>query len=410
MRRVPFGLFRRNSAILSTGTVERQEQPDSSLPDICDGEVSARALEKRDAGKRGRHRHLTFKGILEESKLCNDTNVERQANRFLKKAASDFERDRPPHDVNWPMAMEAVRQAEHHYPIRYFDKEEMEDIQARVITYNLAKVVNNSLALKKLVDLGVDLANWEKHDWVGFALTLNFEETVAPRVRFLAQLGLRSQQIAQVLTDGAEFLQQDMDALKNRVTYLKSKAFNAKQIVTIVSDDPSWLTFSVDEIDARLGYFQKTFQLTGDTVRALALALPNLITWPGVPGQIRYNYFTLKEVCGFTPEECKQVLLGSPEVWMIEDERYIQETFDFLHNDVGFPHELLVKFSHCLTVRRRNISARHMFLKFLGRDQFDPQKANYVSPDALVTATDLEFCQNSAKSSIDTFNQFMKTL
>ncbi len=49
-------------------------------------------------------------------------------------------------------------------------------------------MVNDSRTLKKLVDLGVALAEWERkeNDWTDLALRLDFDADVAPRVRILA--------------------------------------------------------------------------------------------------------------------------------------------------------------------------------------------------------------------------------
>jgi hypothetical protein len=58
-------------------------------------------------------------------------------------------------------------------------------------------------------------------------------------------------------------LEQDHEDLKTRVAYLISKRFAAEQIAHIVTQAPRWLCFAVKGIDGRLGYFQKTFGLTG---------------------------------------------------------------------------------------------------------------------------------------------------
>ena len=137
---------------------------------------------------------------------------------------------------------------------------------------------------------------------------------------------------------------------------------------------------------------------------------PDLITWPGVPGQIRFNNFALKELCGFNSFEMKTILLSAPEVFKMENEKDLQNAFNFLHNDVGFPHKLLIKFPSCLTVDVAPIKPRFEFLKKLGRDQFDPAKPNYVSPEKLAQLSDLEFCERVAKSSVHLYNDFLKTI
>jgi mTERF domain-containing protein len=66
-----------------------------------------------------------------------------------------------------------------------------------------------------------------------------------------------------VLTRAPALLEQDHEDLKTRVAYLISKRFAAEQIAHIVTHAPRWLCFAVKGIDGRLGYFQKTFGLTG---------------------------------------------------------------------------------------------------------------------------------------------------
>ena len=84
--------------------------------------------------------------------------------------------------------------------------------------------------------------------------------------------------------------------------------------------------------------------------------------------------------------------------------------FDFAHNHMGLSHQQIVQFPHVLLTRDFRMRQRHGFLKLLGRDQYDPSKPNYVSPLALVSGTDAEFCFTFAKSSLQAFNDFLKTL
>ncbi len=83
---------------------------------------------------------------------------------------------------------------------RYYETVELEDLQEKCITYNMAKVINESPTLKKLVDLGVELYKWEEKigkvrpgqkdaenlNWTDIGLRLDFDTHVAPKVRLLA--------------------------------------------------------------------------------------------------------------------------------------------------------------------------------------------------------------------------------
>ncbi len=105
--------------------------------------------------------------------------------------------------------------------------------------------------------------------------------------------------IGYIFTKNAPLLLEDVDHLQTRLGYLRSKKFSGAMVRSVLCDNPYWLTYTVEEIDARLGYFQKTLDLTGDEIRGLAVKLPKLITWGGAPGQVRTNLLVLKDQCGF---------------------------------------------------------------------------------------------------------------
>lgn len=86
------------------------------------------------------------------------------------------------------------------------------------------------------------------------------------------------------------------------------------------------------------------------------------------------------------------------------------ERFDYIHNEIGFSHESIVRWPTVLRTRISILRPRHQFLKFLKRDQFDPSLENYVSPQALVTIDDVDFCNCVAKVPVKLFNDFLKTL
>ncbi len=50
------------------------------------------------------------------------------------------------------------------------------------------------------------------------------------------------------------------------------------------------------------------------------------------------------------------------------------------------------------------------FLQSIGRAQYDPNEPGYVSLKKLVTLPDEAFCQEIAKTTIDEYNSFLKTL
>ena len=59
-------------------------------------------------------------------------------------------------------------------------------------------------------------------------------------------------------------LEEREEDLKARIAYLISKNFSKAEILQILTKAREWLIFSVRGIDARLGFFQKTFDLVGN--------------------------------------------------------------------------------------------------------------------------------------------------
>lgn len=84
--------------------------------------------------------------------------------------------------------------------------------------------------------------------------------------------------------------------------------------------------------------------------------------------------------------------------------------FDYVHNVMKLSHEQIVDFPEILRSREFRVKQRHLFLELLGRAQYNPNLEGYVSPKAVVSGTDSEFCQIVAKSSVEAFNIFLKSI
>ena len=78
--------------------------------------------------------------------------------------------------------------------------------------------------------------------------------------------------------------------------------------------------------------------------------------------------------------------------------------------EMEIPTNLIVVDPVALTTSRFRLRNRHTFLKFLGRAQYDPKKPNYISMRAICLGNDVEFCQDVAKTSIETYNLYLKTM
>lgn len=90
--------------------------------------------------------------------------------------------------------------------------------------------------------------------------------------------------------------------------------------------------------------------------------------------------------------------------------RMAVKIFDYVHNEMKIPHELIARFPIILDIRLHFIEWRHLYLKKLGRDQYNPKEPLYVPLTAFYELEDNEFCEKYAKTSVNDFNLFLKTI
>ncbi|KAJ3654462.1 hypothetical protein Zmor_013650 [Zophobas morio] len=275
-------------------------------------------------------------------------------------------------------------------------------------SFNFAAYVNKSHTLQQLLKLGVRLYKWEKNQEVPpYILQLDFDKDIKSYIIFLTDLGLQTEDLGKLIEKNPFIFKEDLENLQVRINYLKYKKFTDEMILRIVQDNPMWLSFSTQDIDKKLGFFQKSFSLTGNEVRSLTARKPRLITYD--IEHIKLNMFVIKEEMGFTPEEMKQIVLQTPKLFMNNQHR-ILKTFDYIHKEMNIPLETIVKMPQVLTCREFRIKQRHQFLQKLGKLQFDTKKPNYISLITLVSGSDAHFATEVAGSSIHAFNAFLKTM
>ncbi|XP_055380774.1 transcription termination factor 3, mitochondrial [Condylostylus longicornis] len=275
-------------------------------------------------------------------------------------------------------------------------------------TFNLAAYLNKSETLQQLHKLGVDFSKIEKRKGIGqFVLQLDFEKDIKSHLTFLNDVGVPANSFGEFLTKNPLIFKESLDDLQTRINYLEVKKFKTSQIQRICTLNPYWLMFSTKRIDKRLGYFQQNFKLTGHDVRHLATKLPRLITYK--MDHIRENTFSIKEEMGFEGEEVKCLLLSKPKLWMMNREEIV-ERFDYAHNNMKLSHELILLYPHILTSRLFRIKERHKFLKYLGKAQYDMNEGQFISPKQLVEGTDEYFVKNICNSSMEEYENFLRTL
>ncbi|GAB0087840.1 Transcription termination factor 3, mitochondrial [Sergentomyia squamirostris] len=275
-------------------------------------------------------------------------------------------------------------------------------------TFNFASYINKSETLQQLLKLGVDLYKIERRKGLeNFLLKLDFEHDMKHVIKFLHDQGISPDRLGQFLTKNPLIFKENCDDLQVRINYLESKKFQRDEIIRIIDNNPFWLMFSTQRIDKRLGFFQKSFYLTGREVRQLVCTAPRLITYS--MEHIRMSTFSVKEEMGYETLEAKKLLLKIPKLWMINHDS-LMERFDYVHKDMEISHEQLLKDPYILLSRTFRIRQRHDFLKYLGKAQYDPKKDLYISLKNLVVGSDEEFAINIARSSIPVYQNFLKTL
>ncbi|XP_065074336.1 transcription termination factor 3, mitochondrial-like [Ochlerotatus camptorhynchus] len=275
-------------------------------------------------------------------------------------------------------------------------------------SFNFAAYVNKSDTLQKMVQLGVDLHKLEKRKGIPqFILQLDFERDMKEHLKFLAEIGVAPDQLGEFVTKNPLIFKEDLGNMEVRINYLESKRFQPEQVARIVSKNPFWLMISTRRIDRRLGFFQKTFELMGDEVRLLTTKQPRVITYS--LEHIRKSTFSIKEEMGFDQNELKELLLSKPKLWMINQDK-LSYRFDYVHRKMQVSHAEILKTPEILESRDHRVKQRHGFLKFLGKAQYDPKKDLYISLKSLVEGTDIEFAINIAKSNMECYSNYLKTL
>ncbi|XP_022101468.1 transcription termination factor 3, mitochondrial-like [Acanthaster planci] len=274
---------------------------------------------------------------------------------------------------------------------------------------SLAAYADHSPTLQKLTELGVDLSKVEKKAKIGNALIkMDFDRDIKDKIVLLDSAGVTSSKsLGRFLTINPFVLTEDLENLETRLRYLRSKKFSDDAITQVLTRAPYFLSFSVDRLDSKLGFYQKELSLTGDEIRHIITKTPKLVTFK--IQRVKESIFVFRRQLGFTTSELKKLVLAEPKLLLRGKEKLIG-VFDYLHNHMGIPHKQIVKNPQVFNGRAFKLQERHQFLKLLGRAQYDPTQPGYVALEHLSKVPDAVFCQDIAKSSIEVYNDFLKTL
>ncbi|XP_061902133.1 transcription termination factor 3, mitochondrial-like isoform X1 [Entelurus aequoreus] len=273
---------------------------------------------------------------------------------------------------------------------------------------SLQDYVDHSETLTKLVQLGVPLWRLQQRPHVGsMLLRLDFHTHVAPRLLFLKETGVEDSRLGHVVSLNPFILTEDLDNLRARVHYLRSKKFPAEEVASMVSRAPYLLNFSLERLDNRLGFYQQQLGLSAAHTRQILARLPRLLCGSLEP--VKENLKVCELELGFKTKEIQHIVLVVPKV-LTANKRKLIQIFHFVHNTMKVPHHLIVKFPQVLNSKFLRVRERHLFLQYLGKDQYDPAQANYVPLQRLVSLPDQAFCTEVAQATLGDFGMFQKTL
>lgn len=84
--------------------------------------------------------------------------------------------------------------------------------------------------------------------------------------------------------------------------------------------------------------------------------------------------------------------------------------YDYITKNMNISKDFILKQPSVFTIKKHKLIERDKFLKFLGRAQYNPEMPGYVSLVDIIIEDDAEFCEKVAKTSVHTYNEFLKTL
>ena len=277
----------------------------------------------------------------------------------------------------------------------------------RPLVYNLAYFANDSEVLRKLIELGVSIRDWDEDRKIGeFILKLDFDKDIKPYIIFLHDIGIPPETHPRVIAKNPWLFKEDLRNLQLRINYLEHKKFTQESIVRIITKVPSWLSMSVTEIDSTLGWYQNEFKLTGDELRQMVTDKPKLVTLSQKAAKVRFG---LKEILGYDDETIKKIIVVYPRLLTLQFQT-IEANFVYLTQVAKLTPDDIVFYPPVLKVSLIMLKSRYAYLKYLDRVQFDPSKPNYVSLKQLVEPDDEVFCEKTAKTSLNEYKKFLKTV
>ncbi|KJH43435.1 hypothetical protein DICVIV_10535 [Dictyocaulus viviparus] len=288
-----------------------------------------------------------------------------------------------------------------------------------VYTRSLVPLVNHSVLLQNLVDIGVNLFEVEQNTSAGkHLLRLEFRKDVKPKLQWLLSLGFDVTDLGVYLTKNPFYLLQDLKDMQARVNYLTAMRFSKGDVCKIIKDFRYWLNIDVKIIDSRLGWVQKQFGLTGDEVRDLIRKEARILMF-GL-GPLQRLVGLLNKEFGFSPGQIKRILLNDPRIFMM-DTKLIRMNYDYVHNVMKISNSVIATYPLILRCSHSSIRNRHEFLKKLGKAVYEGtiidgtqvscapiDNVKPVSMEVFLDGNDAVFARKAADTYVAVYNRFLQ--
>ncbi|OTF76889.1 mTERF domain-containing protein 1, mitochondrial-like protein [Euroglyphus maynei] len=281
-------------------------------------------------------------------------------------------------------------------------------------SFNLAAYANVSDTLQQLVKLNVNLSTIEKDlKLASFIVRCDFEKDIQPLLMFLMDNGLNISQVGDVLTLNPYLftIHIQLEDLNTIISYFKFRKFTPQDITGFFINCPKVFSLKVHTIDQHLADLGHEYRLSANEIRHIVRNQTRIILMNN--HQLKKCTFVFAEQMGFNSEEIKSLLVRNPRLWtrqLRQESKGMVQSFEYVNTTMKISHEQVLNFPLILLRRVRLIRERHLYLKSLNRDQYDPNKPLYVPLNAFYQLDDSQFCIEYAKTCIDDFNRFLKTI
>jgi len=292
-------------------------------------------------------------------------------------------------------------------------------------SFTFAAYANDSPLLAELIRLGVDLTKWEKGNIPDEVMLLNLENVdlivrhirqlgigggVDQSERSIRQLGIGNDDdsiFGQIFTQNPHILINGLAEFKEKTDYFLRKKFSPDQLAAIMTKAPYLFGRSVESIDARLGFFQRSFAITGDQIRDVMVRNPKLFRIS--LGNVKKVNFHMNKFLGFRENQIRELFVTVPSIFTIQSET-LQKRVEQLHDVMMIPRGDLIKYPYLLEVPLVVCIHRHKFLSTLGKAVYDPADEGFTSLSAFTVYEDERFAEEFAGVEFQTYKNFMKTL